>query len=68
MNQISFPIFQKIHYKKLRNSKLKKIYMYYINEKTHLATEKNFVLYHFLKINQRGVLISSRMVGKKSRK
>ena len=28
---------------------------YYINEKTHLATEKIFVLHHSLKINKRGV-------------
>ena len=33
---------------------------YYINEKkTHLATEKKIVLHHSLKINKRGVLISS---------
>ena len=32
---------------------------YYINEKTHLATEKNFVLHHSLKIKKQGVLISS---------
>ena len=35
-----------------RNSKLKG--KYYINEKTHLDTEKNFVLYYSLKINKRG--------------
>ena len=28
---------------------------YYINEKTHLATEKVFVLHYSLKINKRGV-------------
>ena len=33
---------------------------YYINEKTHLATEKNFVLHHSLKFNKRGVLIKSK--------
>ena len=27
---------------------------YYINEKTHLATEKYFVLQHSLKVNKRG--------------
>ena len=27
---------------------------YYINEKTHLATEKKCVLHHSLKINKRG--------------
>ena len=32
-----------------RNSKLKE--KYYINEKTHLATEKKIVLCHSLKIN-----------------
>ena len=26
---------------------------YYIKEKSHLATEKHFVLHHSLKINQR---------------
>ena len=36
--------------KKSRNSKLKE--KYYINEKTHLATEKNLVLHHSLKINK----------------
>ena len=28
-----------------------------MNKKTHLATEKKFVLHHSLKINKRGVLI-----------
>ena len=37
--------------KKSRNSKLKE--KYYINEKTHLATEKKFVFQHSLKINKR---------------
>ena len=37
--------------KKSRNSKLKE--KYYINEKTHLATEKNFVLHYSLKISKR---------------
>ena len=37
--------------KKSRNSKLKE--KYYINEKTHLATEKNFALHHSLKIHKR---------------
>ena len=27
---------------------------YYINKKTHLATDKNFVLHHSVKINKRG--------------
>ena len=45
-----------------RNSKLKE--KYYINEKTHLAAEKKFGLHHSLKINKRGVLISSGGVGK----
>ena len=44
--------------KRSRNSKLKE--KYYVNEKTHLATEKNFVLHHSLKITKHGVLISSR--------
>ena len=43
--------------KKSRNSKLKE--KYYINEKTHLAAEKKFVLHHSLRINKRGFLISS---------
>ena len=52
--------------KKSRNSKLKE--KYYINEKTHLATEKDFILHHSLRINKwGGVLISSRGVGKKSK-
>ena len=38
--------------KKPRNSKLKE--KYYINEKTHLATEKIFVLHHSLTINKHG--------------
>ena len=38
--------------KKSRNSKLKE--KYYINEKTDLATRKDFVLQHSLKINKRG--------------
>ena len=38
--------------KKSRNSKLKE--KYYINEKTHLTTEKKFLLHHSLKINKRG--------------
>ena len=38
--------------KRSRNSKLKE--EYYINEKTHLAPEKIFVLHHSLKINKRG--------------
>ena len=41
---------------------------YYIHEKTHLATEQKFVLYHSLKINKQGwevgVLISSKGVTK----
>ena len=43
----------------------------YINEKTHLATEKDFVLQHSLRINKRGeVLISSGkgMVGGQKKK
>ena len=44
--------------KQSRNSKLKE--KYYINEKTHLATEKIFVLHHSLKNNKRGILISNR--------
>ena len=54
--------------KKSGNSKLKE--KCYINEKNHLATEKIFVLHHSLKINKRGVLISSgegEGVGKKSK-
>ena len=47
--------------KKSRNSKLKE--KYYLNEKTHLATEKKFVLQRSLKINKWGVLISSRGEG-----
>ena len=45
--------------KKSRNSKFQE--KYYINKKTHLATEKSFVLHNSLKINKRGggVLISS---------
>ena len=35
-----------------RNSKFKE--KFYINKKTHLVTEKNFVLHHTLKINKRG--------------
>ena len=51
--------------KKTRNSKLKEIYC--INEKSHLATRKDLVLQHSLKINKWGeVLISSEEVGKKS--
>ena len=50
MNQISFRILQKSTLqKKSRNFKLKE--KYYINKKTRLATEKNFVLQHSLKIN-----------------
>ena len=45
-------ITQKHITKKSRNSKLKEKYC--INKKTHLATEKIFVLYHFLKINKQG--------------
>ena len=41
--------------KKSGNSKLKE--KCYLNEKTHSATEKDFVLQHSLKINNRGVLI-----------
>ena len=37
---------------------------YYTNEKTHLATEKIFVLHHSLKINKRGGPIKLRGVGK----
>ena len=33
-------------------SKLKE--KFYINKKTHVVTEKNFVLHHTLKINKRG--------------
>ena len=45
--------------KKSRNCKLKE--KYYINKKTHLATEKKLVLHHSLKINKKGgVLIRSR--------
>ena len=49
---------------------------YYINEKTHSATEKNFVLHHSLKINKRKgdgggpskqVLINAEGVRKKSK-
>ena len=50
---------KKAHYKKTRNSKLKE--KHYINEKTHLATEKNSAFHHSLKINKRGgVLIRSK--------
>ena len=48
--------------KKSRNSKLKE--KYYLNEKTHLATEKKIVIQYSLKINKWGVLISFRGVGK----
>ena len=53
--------------KKSRNFNLKE--KYYINEKTHLTIEKKFVLNHSLKVNKRGVLISSggKRVGKKSK-
>lgn len=40
-----------------RNSKLTEKYC--INEKTHLGTEKNFVLFNSLKINKRWVVMSS---------
>ena len=43
--------------KKSRNSKLKE--KYYMNDKTHLATKETFVLQHSLKIDKKGVLISS---------
>ena len=47
-------MFQKSHIILLKkNIKLKE--KYYINKKTHLATEKNFVLQISLKINKRGV-------------
>ena len=46
-------MFQKSHIILLKkNIKLKE--KYYINKKTHLATEKNFVLHHSLKINKQG--------------
>ena len=35
-----------------KNIKLKE--KYYMTKKTHLATAKNFVLHHSLKINKRG--------------
>ena len=38
--------------KKICNSKLRE--KYYINKKTHLATEKKLVLHHSLKINKQG--------------
>ena len=38
--------------KKICNSKLRE--KYHINEKTHLATEKFFLLHHSLKINNQG--------------
>ena len=49
--------------KKSRNSKFKE--KYHINKKTHLATEKYFVLQHSLKINKRRgrIPISSREGG-----
>ena len=40
--------------KKSCNSKLKE--KHYRNEKTHIATEKDFILQHSLKINKRGGL------------
>ena len=48
---------------KSRNSKLKE--KYYINGKTHLATEKKFVLHHSVKINKQGGLNKLWGVGKK---
>ena len=51
--------------KRSRNSKLKE--KYYVNEKTHLATEKNFVLHHSLKITKQGGPNKLRGVGKKSK-
>ena len=41
---------------------------YYINEKTHLVTEKEMYLIIPWKLINKGVLISSRGVGKKSKK
>ena len=52
-----------------KNIKLKE--KYYINKKTHLATEKYFVLHHSLKINKKGGggpnKLRGRRVGKKSK-
>ena len=47
------------------NKQIKLKEKYYMNKKTHLATEKKFVLHHSLKINKRGVLIRPGGVGKK---
>ena len=49
LNQISFWILQKSKLQKITNSKLKEKYS--VNGKTNLATEKNFVPQHSLKIN-----------------
>ena len=39
-----------------------------INEKNHLAPEKEFVLHHSLKINKRGVLMSPKRESEKNQK
>ena len=47
------------------NKQIKLKEKYYMNKKTHLATEKKFVLHHSLKINKRGVLIRQTRGGRK---
>ena len=49
-----------------KNIKLKE--KYYINKKTHLATEKYFVLHHSLKINKKGGGGPNKLRGGKGRK
>ena len=53
--------------KKSHNSKLKD--KYYINEKTHLAIGKIFVIHHSLKMNKWGEGVPNKLlgVGKKSK-
>ena len=64
MNQIRFWIFQKIHVKKSRNSKLKE--KYYINENKLILLQKK-KLYHSLKFNKQGGPNKLWVVGKKSK-
>ena len=47
------------------NKQIKLKEKYYMNKKTHLATEKNFVLHHSLKIYKRGGPNKTRGVRKK---
>ena len=55
INQISFQILQKSHVILLNeNIKYYIKEKYYINKKTHLATDKNFVLHHSKLINGEG--------------